>query len=145
MINKFFLKLNGIEGDSSDDSRKGWFDLMSFFQGISQKNPLAEGGNDLSRPHMSPIVVTRSVDKITPLLQKMCMSHEVLAEARLAFSDMVDGKTIYEIRLSEVSIVRVDTKMAPVEGESTMQQLIEETELVAKKMEWIVADQSLLV
>ena len=69
----FFLKLDGITGESQDDKHKDEIQLYSVTFGVSNQGAGAFGkGSGASKSDVHDIVVTKLTDKSTPELFKKC-------------------------------------------------------------------------
>ena len=63
-----FLKVDGIDGESTDANHTNWIELTSFSTGMSQpvSTSSATGGRTAERVNIGDIVVTKTVDKASP-------------------------------------------------------------------------------
>lgn len=62
-----FLKLDGIDGESTDDKHKNEIVVDAWSFGVTQRVS-ATGQQTTARPCVSDIVVTKGVDKASPIL-----------------------------------------------------------------------------
>lgn len=69
-----FLKIEGIDGECTDDAHKDWIELQSFNHGLSQQvsSASATGGRTGGRADFQDFSVTKTVDKATPDLNLHC-------------------------------------------------------------------------
>ncbi len=73
----YYLKIDGIEGESTDDKHKGEIDVMSWSWGVSQAGTMSHGGGGgAGKASFQDISITKFVDKATPLLFKACATGE---------------------------------------------------------------------
>ena len=63
----WFLKLDKIQGESTDDKHKGEIEVLSWSWGVSQSAPTT-GGARASKPCVTDLAFTKLVDKSTPQL-----------------------------------------------------------------------------
>lgn len=70
----YFLKIEGVDGESTDDSHRGEIEINSFSWGASQAGieqmsfAGAGGGRGVGKVSVHDISITKSVDKATPVL-----------------------------------------------------------------------------
>ncbi len=102
----YFLKIDGITGESTDDKHKGEIDVMSFSWGAT--NPvtaLAGGGGGAGRVQLQPLRIAKTTDSSSPNLFLKCASgahikHAVLT-ARKAGEQPIE---FLKITLSDVLV-----------------------------------------
>lgn len=80
----YFLKLKGIDGESTDDKHKGEIDLQSFSWGCTQSGTMAfGGGGGAGKVQMQDFHFVMRVNKASPKLMLACASGEHIPEAVL--------------------------------------------------------------
>ena len=80
----YFLKIDGIEGDSTDAKHAGWIDVDSWSWGETQPvQPAGGSGGGAGKVHFQDFVFTSRVSKASPKLFLACASGQHLKEARL--------------------------------------------------------------
>jgi type VI secretion system secreted protein Hcp len=62
-----FVKIGDIKGESNDDKHKDWIDVLAWSWGVSGRIPAVTPGA-VQRSCTQPLVITKVVDKATPLL-----------------------------------------------------------------------------
>ena len=70
-----FLKIEGVDGESSDDKHKDWIELLSYSHGVSQPSSGAAssgGGRSAERCDHADFSIVKTVDKATPKLALAC-------------------------------------------------------------------------
>jgi type VI secretion system secreted protein Hcp len=69
-----FLKIDGVDGDVTDEQFEGWFDVLSFNFGCEHSSPpgVGGGGRRAGRTQLSPLTVMKIADKATPTLFQAC-------------------------------------------------------------------------
>ena len=84
MASDFFVKIDGIDGESNDKNHSKWIEVLEFSHGSVQ--PIAAGrSTDVSgRGHFDPFIFIHQVDKATPKLQQFCMSGQKVAKVQFA-------------------------------------------------------------
>lgn len=80
----FFLKIDGIDGESADDKHKGEIDLLSWSWGATQGGSSSGGGGGgKGKVSMQDFHFVMTVNKATPKLILACSSGEHIKEATL--------------------------------------------------------------
>lgn len=80
----YFLKIDGIPGESADDKHKNEIDLMSWSWGESQAGTMARGGGGgAGKVDMQDFSFSMQVNKSTPKLILACASGEHIKKAVL--------------------------------------------------------------
>ena len=70
-----FLKITGIDGESTDEKHAGQIEILSYAQSLSQSGGAAtsrHGGETGSRVDLGDFHVTKVLDKSSPNLYKYC-------------------------------------------------------------------------
>src|SRR5690348_8466213 len=99
----YFLKIDGIQGESVDDQHKGEIDVMSYSLGASHDATAKKKGACLS-----DIVITKRLDKASPILFANAVSGMVVPSATLTARKAGEGqKDFLVITLKEVIITSV--------------------------------------
>lgn len=71
MATDFFLKIDGIPGESTDEKHKGELEIESWSWGATNEGSMGRGGGGGSgKADFSDIVITKYADKATPKLLK---------------------------------------------------------------------------
>jgi|SRR5579864_6396227 len=79
-----FLKIDGIEGESTDSKHKGEIQLLSFSWSEHQTGTAPHGGGlGAGKVSMQDIHITKVIDKATPKLMEACASGEHIKKAVL--------------------------------------------------------------
>ncbi|MGN0903185.1 MAG: Hcp family type VI secretion system effector, partial [Succinivibrio sp.] len=119
MASDFFVKIDGIDGESNDSSHKKWIEVLDFTHGSVQ--PIAAGrSTDVSgRGHFEPFTFVHLVDKATPKIQQFCMSGQKIAKVDLVVCRAVAGAQVpvYEVTLENVKIA--SAKVKTIEADKT--------------------------
>ncbi len=70
-----FIKIDGIEGESTDDKHSGWIEITSFDTGVTQRSSTTAssvGGASAERADFNDFAFTKELDKATPKLAMAC-------------------------------------------------------------------------
>lgn len=69
-----FMKVEGVDGESTDDKHPKWFELMSYNHGVSQpvSGASGTGGRTGGRADFQDLSVVKTIDNATPDLNIRC-------------------------------------------------------------------------
>ena len=103
----YFLKIEGIPGESFDETHRGEIEVLAVALGVLQPQlqRFAGGGASASKTEISPITITKPVDKSSPLLFLNCATGKRLPTATITARKL--GEAAYDyftITLSDVLI-----------------------------------------
>src|ERR1051325_10123519 len=80
----YFLKIDGIEGESRDLKHKGEIELEAFSWGAANEGGAAAGGGGgAGKVHVQDLHVTKKLDKASPLLFLACATGRHIKSAVL--------------------------------------------------------------
>ena len=68
----YFLKIDGVEGESTDEEHKGEIDVESFSWGVVQTAARAGSGGEASRPKFNEFTIKKTTDKASPVFFRNC-------------------------------------------------------------------------
>lgn len=82
-----FMKIEGIDGESTDDGHPKWFELESANSGVSQpvSGASATGGRTGGRADFQDICVVKTVDNATPDIYIYCATGKHIPKIELEF------------------------------------------------------------
>jgi len=106
----YFLKLDGITGDSTDEAHKGEINVDSFSWGVSNSSNIgsATGGAGAGKAQFQEFHVTMQTSKASPDLFKKCVtgSHfqKAVLTCRKAGGDNRAGQDFLKFTLSDALI-----------------------------------------
>lgn len=106
-----FLKINGVEGESVDNTHSKEIDINSWQWGMSQSGTthIARGGG-AGKASVRDVVITKLVDKATPTLMKYCCTGKHFDEAVLTVRKAGDKPleyvvlTMKDVIISDLSV-----------------------------------------
>jgi type VI secretion system secreted protein Hcp len=79
-----FLKLDGIDGESTDSKHKNQIDLLAWSWGLTQSGTAHQGlGSGGGKVSVADISFDKYVDKATPNLMKFCCNGKYIKSANL--------------------------------------------------------------
>jgi type VI secretion system secreted protein Hcp len=107
----FFLKIDGIDGESTDSKHKGEIDLFSWSFGATQSGTHATGGGGgAGKVSMQDFHFVMSVNKASPKLMLACASGEHFKKAVLTCRKAgKDQQEFYKVTLSDLLVSSYQT------------------------------------
>jgi type VI secretion system secreted protein Hcp len=105
-----FLKIDGIDGESTDDKHKKWIEIDDFNHSVSQPVTAASkaGGRVGGRADFADLVVTKTIDLSTPSLYLHCSNGKHIPKVELEFCLATDKKhTFMKYTLEDVIVSSV--------------------------------------
>jgi type VI secretion system secreted protein Hcp len=108
-----FLKIDGVDGESSDAKHKGEIEILSFSWGVSQAitgTVSSSGTFSGQRCDMTALTVVKQLDKASPKLAQGCAAGDHFASATLTLCRSAGDKQPYmKYKLSDVLLESVRT------------------------------------
>ncbi len=99
-----FLKIEGVDGESTNAAHKGWIEIQSWSWGASQAGSGGGGaGGAAGRELKGHVTLIKRIDKTSPLLFKRCSDGTVLALATVELARL-GGPTYLKYELKEVFV-----------------------------------------
>ncbi len=107
----FFLKLDGIDGESADHKHKGSIHIESFSWGMSQTGAHGTGGGGgAGKVHVHDIHVTKHVDKSSPALMLHCCNGKHIGKGLITCRKAGEKPVEYlKIKLEDILISGVQS------------------------------------
>jgi len=110
-----FIKINGIEGESTDGRHPGWIEIIAYRSGHSMpisKRASSPQGAALGRVEFDTFTFSKLLDKSSPLLMSACAAgthiNEITIELCRAGTDKVRFMT-YRLKNSLISSVLISS------------------------------------
>lgn len=102
----YFLKIEGIEGESTDPNHKGYIDFDSFSWGMSRATSGGGGltGRPVGQPSMSGFSFTKELDKSSPKLFSIFKNGELIKSAELRIRKAGQAEDYFKIEMKEILI-----------------------------------------
>jgi|SRR5579862_1448039 type VI secretion system secreted protein Hcp len=119
-----FLKLDGIEGESTDQKHKGEIEVLSFSWGISNQTTIgsATGGAGAGKASIHDFSIVKMIDQSSPLLFQKCCDGGAIASGLFTLVDRATGLGFYKVQFEQVFISSLQPAAAPGNGQP-MEQL----------------------
>ena len=125
MATDFFLKIDGIPGESKDSKHKDEIDVLSFSWGASNSGTMAfGGGGGAGKVNMQDFHFTMNLNKATPKLILACASGEHIKKAVLTVRKA--GKEQHEflkVTFSDILVSSYQTSGSGGGGEIPMESI----------------------
>jgi len=102
-----FMKIDGIDGESTDDKHDKWFEIASFSHGVTQpvSGASATGGRTAARADFMDVSVTKTIDTGTPDENLFCSNGKHIAKVEFEFCLATGDKhTFMKYELTDVII-----------------------------------------
>ena len=150
MASDFYVKIDGIDGDSNDKSHGKWIEVVSFSHGAVQNVGAGRATDVSGRGAFEPFSFVHLIDKATPKIQQFCMSGQKVAKVQFQVCRAMAGKQepVYEVTMENVKISKASIKSV-VSGSNGASSMIdsfqgadgaymplEQVELIAGKITW---------
>ncbi|MDR1424759.1 MAG: type VI secretion system tube protein Hcp [Azoarcus sp.] len=105
-LQDFFVKIEGITGESKDSHHKDWIDALNFSYGVSQStSSFTGGGSGVGKASFDSVSFTHYVDKTTPVLFKYCAEGKHIPKVELAACKSGGGQQEYmHVTLTDVIV-----------------------------------------
>ena len=111
MANSYFMLIDGISGESTDDKHAKWIEVKTFNHDINQEfqdMPSAAGGIDTSGVNMGAFTVTKEVDLSSPTLSAYCCDGKTITTINLELCRANESQTVYMTwKFEDAKIVKV--------------------------------------
>lgn len=134
MAFNLFLKIDGIDGESTDSKHKDWIDVLAFGWGADnpQTGASTGGGAGSSRASFHDLVITKATDKSSPKLMTACASGQHLKQVLLEVCRAGKGKQPFlQHTLTEVLVTSLR-----LNGDQGEARPLEEVRFTYAKIEW---------
>jgi type VI secretion system secreted protein Hcp len=106
-----FLKIEGLDGESTDDQHKKWIEVLSYSHGINQTasaSASTAGGATAERCNHQDFSVVKALDAATPKLFEYCCTGQHIKEVTIELCRAGGDKVKYmEYKMSNVIISSV--------------------------------------
>ena len=131
-----FVKYDGIDGESQDKDHKDWIDLLSFGHSVFQEVPETGGSrNGSSRSSRTDLVLSKRIDKSSPLLAVACCTGEHIPAVTLELTaNGVVGRPLLSLRIKLTNVIVSSFDMEGTGDEDAPP--VEQITLNYEKIEW---------
>jgi type VI secretion system secreted protein Hcp len=98
----YFLKIEGVDGESTDQKHKDWIQLESVQMGVSRSITGSGANRSIGPSKFDDITVTKWIDKSSPILMLNCAQGKVFP--KMEISRRVAGGGAADERYLDVSL-----------------------------------------
>lgn len=113
----YFLKLDGIEGESLDEEHRGEIEILSYSWGMSNPTSIGSGGLSSGKVSMKEFIFTMKGGKASPQLFLHCAQGTHIKEGIITVR--TSGHTFVTWELKDVVITSFKTRVDPGSGTPT--------------------------
>jgi type VI secretion system secreted protein Hcp len=100
-----FLKIEGVDGESTNAAHKNWIEIQSWSWGVSQMGGGGGGGGGLATGRLTGhVTLIKRIDKASPLLFKRCSDGTVMPLVTVELARLGGGPTYLKYELKEVLV-----------------------------------------
>ncbi len=132
-----FLIMEGIEGESTDQGHEGEIDILSVSHAMDIPIDPTSGLPTGRRQH-NPIVITKRIDKASPLLAQALSFNSIIASADVMYEKRDPaGTRVPELRIALQNVLVVDITQFLERDEAGALASREEVSLVYQSIRWI--------
>jgi type VI secretion system secreted protein Hcp len=118
----YFLKIDGVDGESTDARHRGEIEIQSFSWGATQSGGFAGGGGGgAGKASFSSFTIVKRVDKASPLLFLACATGKHLRFAVLNAQRSSPNVAFLQIQFTDILISSF--KDAGTEGEVPLEEV----------------------
>ncbi len=138
-----FLKIDGLDGESTDDKHKQWIEILSYSHGVSQPasgSSSSGGGRSAERCDHQDFSIVKTLDKASAKLNLFCCNGKHVANVKVELCRASENKEKYmEYLMTDVIVASVRPGGSAQGGESLP---LEEVSFNYGKITWnyIVTD-----
>lgn len=97
----FFLKLNGVDGESQDTDHSGEIDILSFSENIQNAGSYDAGtGGNTGKAAFGELHISKYVDKASPTLRQYCALGTAITTATLSCNKQAGDKKVEYLKIT---------------------------------------------
>ena len=133
-----FLQIEGIPGESTDAAHQGWIEILSFNHAVVQPAGAAQsriGGRTGARVDVEDFVITKVVDKATPLLHLFCCQGKHIPTVKVELCEATGDKHAY-MRYTMTDVIVSSVRPSGVANEEVYARPIEEVSFNFGTIQW---------
>ena len=134
-----FLQVEGIGGESIDENHKGWIEVLSYSQGITQQiaSAVIGPGRVGERCDHQDFSVVKTLDKASPKLALFCCTGQHIPEIKLELCRPEGEKTIFmEYKMKDAIVSSYDYGKPSGDVKTSEILPVEEVSFNYGKIEW---------
>ncbi|HMU46453.1 MAG TPA: type VI secretion system tube protein Hcp [Chitinophagaceae bacterium] len=134
---RMYIKIDGVDGESTERGHEKWIDLLSYKQGVNAESGAVSGAARMrtGKTTFSDLTIVKKIDKTSPLLMEKCAKGLTIPKVELEITAPNRNGTsgvFYKITLTDVRISGVNASSDCSSGCQTM----EEVSFYYNKISW---------
>ena len=118
-----FLKIDGIDGESTANKHKGELELLSFSWGLSQSTSQTGGGGGAGKVSVQDFTVVKQMNNSSPLLMERACTGQHIPSVQLTLASKETKLEYMKIKLTDVLISSYSTGGGGTGGAVPMDQV----------------------
>jgi type VI secretion system secreted protein Hcp len=129
-----YMKMTGLDGESTDEGHKNWILIESMSSGISRSiNSGAKDNERRGATHVSDVTISRQIDKSSVPLQVKAASGDLIDEVEIHFCQESSGKREPFLKYKLAKVIVSSYSVGIASGESKPHESIS---LNFSKVDW---------
>jgi type VI secretion system secreted protein Hcp len=100
-----YLRIEGVQGGAAARGYEGWIEVTGLEWGVSNPSATDLASRTAGQADLSPIVITKPLDKATPVLAQACAAGRHYREAQLVFFTAGATTPSGSVNLNDVTIM----------------------------------------
>lgn len=129
-----YLRIEGIQGSAAVRGYEGWIEVSGLEWSVSNSSASTLAGRTAGQADFNPIIITKPIDKATPLLAQGCAAGRHYRDAQVVFLTAGSATPSGSLSLNDVTIVETTASG----GEAAL--LSETLALSFGRIEWTFVD-----
>lgn len=139
MASDIFLKIKGVDGESTDDKHKNEIEVMAFSHGVTQPTSAVastSGGGTTGRCSHADFSITKALDKASPLLVQKCCTGEAIDEVVMTINRASGEKGGLKVPYMVYKLTNVVISNVSISGSGSGGEPTENVSFNYGKIEW---------
>ena len=105
-----FLKIDGVDGESSSIKHKGEIEILSFSWGVTNTGSHSGGGGGgAGKTEVKDFSIVKAMGPASPVLMEKCCTGQHIPDVTITLVNKEKGDTFYVIKLSDCLISSYQT------------------------------------
>ena len=104
-----FLKITGVEGESTDSKHKNEIEILSFSWGITNTGSVTGGGGGAGKPVVQDFTIVKAMGASSPQLMEKCCRGEHIPSVSVTLASKESKQEYMKIKLEDCLISSYQT------------------------------------
>jgi len=100
-----YLRIDGVQGGATARGYEGWIEVTGLEWGLSNPSATEIAGRTMGQADFNPVIITKPLDKATPLLAQACAAARHYREVQLVFFTPGATTPSGSVNLNDVTII----------------------------------------